>query len=68
MPRKSLRQAINDTCKQCIYDKSAAGTWLQQVTECTAEETCPLWKVRPTTNILKIGVVTNVYVKQTDNL
>jgi len=42
----SLRKAVNDKCKNCIYDDAAAGTWLQQVTLCSSPD-CPLYKVRP---------------------
>jgi len=42
----SLRKAINEKCKDCIYDDLAAGTWLQQVTICSSED-CPLFDVRP---------------------
>lgn len=43
----SLRQAINDKCRDCIYDPLAPGNWRQQVTLCTSTE-CPLYRVRPT--------------------
>ena len=44
----SLRKAINDKCKDCIYDPmdSGAGTWKQQVQACQCQ-ICPLWKVCP---------------------
>ena len=45
--RPSLRQAINDQCKACIFDKAAAGTWKKQVEDCTATD-CSLYPVRPT--------------------
>ena len=45
--RGSLRKAINDKCKECIYDPiGGEGTWVQQVRECTSG-TCPLFEVRP---------------------
>jgi hypothetical protein len=49
MAAPSLRKAINNKCKDCIYDPSATGcgSWLQQITDCT-DKTCSLWKVRPT--------------------
>ena len=48
--RVSRKQAVDDHCKSCIYDPKAGGTWLQQVTDCTAgEEGCELFCVRPTT-------------------
>jgi hypothetical protein len=43
----SLRQAINDKCKECIYDPNAGGQWREQVEECTSGS-CPLFPVRPT--------------------
>ena len=42
----SLRKAVNDKCKDCIYDDAAAGTCLQQITLCSSED-CPLFDVRP---------------------
>lgn len=49
----SLRKAINDTCKDCIYDpKGGTGTWRQQVESCHIRS-CPLWPVRPKSAGLK---------------
>jgi len=45
---RSLRKHINDHCKTCIYDYSAAGTWRQQVTLCSVKN-CALHPVRPVT-------------------
>lgn len=42
----SLRRAINDKCRECIYDPADSGNWRQQVTACTATE-CPLFPYRP---------------------
>jgi hypothetical protein len=42
----SLRKAINQNCKDCVYDEIAAGTWRQQVTLCSAKS-CALYAVRP---------------------
>lgn len=42
----SMRKAINDKCKDCIYDPLAGGTWRQQVENCIAD-TCPLYPYRP---------------------
>ena len=44
--QRSLRLAINKKCKECIYDKSAPGTWIDQVSRCTSYD-CPLYRVRP---------------------
>lgn len=41
-----LRQAINDKCKDCIYDELAPGRWRMQVLHCTVTP-CPLYPVRP---------------------
>jgi hypothetical protein len=43
----SLRKAINDKCKECLYDPlSGGGTWRQQIAACTSPG-CPLYPVRP---------------------
>lgn len=43
----SLRKAINDMCRACIYDPVAGrGTWRQQVEACTSRK-YPLYPVRP---------------------
>lgn len=44
----SLRKAINEKCKDCIYDKCSVGNWRVQVTLCTVV-VCPLYEVRPKT-------------------
>ena len=45
--KRSLRAAINDKCRECIYDDiGGAGTWREQVTACTSKA-CPLYPVRP---------------------
>ena len=41
-----LRKAINDKCRDFIYDPELPGTWRQQVYMC-AVPTCPLYPVRP---------------------
>ena len=47
MKRPSMRKAINDMCKSCIYDPiGGKGTWRQQIEACTSKE-CPLWPLRP---------------------
>lgn len=47
----SLRKAIDDHCKACIYDPYAEGLgkWREQVAACTSPE-CPLYPVRPRPN------------------
>jgi len=43
----SLRRAINEKCKDCIYDPlCGGGNWRQQVSAC-AIKSCPLWPYRP---------------------
>lgn len=47
MKGTSLRAAINQHCRNCLYDKiSGVGSWRQQVESCTAK-TCALYTVRP---------------------
>jgi len=45
--RPSMRKAINDKCKDCIWDPlSGLGNWRQQVQGCTSVD-CPLYPLRP---------------------
>lgn len=41
-----MRKAIDEKCKDCIYDQKAPGNWRQQVTACTIKS-CSLWPFRP---------------------
>ena len=50
--RPSLRKAIDNMCKSCIYDPHEPGGWRQQVTACTSPS-CPLFNVRPTVTEVK---------------
>ena len=45
----SLRKRIDQNCKRCSYDSSAAGSWRQQVTLCPVNS-CQFHDVRPKTN------------------
>lgn len=46
----SMRKAINEMCRQYIYDPMGGnGNWRQQVTKCTSPG-CPLYELRPQTN------------------
>ena len=45
----SMRKAINDMCKDCIYDEYEAGTWRAQVEACPCTD-CPLYQHRPLTS------------------
>jgi hypothetical protein len=64
----SRTRAINLMCKQCIYDKSAEGTWRKQVELCTAD-TCPLYKYRPKSfqNDTKDVDISEIEVSQTNH-
>ena len=44
--KRSMRSAINDFCRGCIYDSLAGGTWRQQVEACTMPD-CALYQYRP---------------------
>ena len=44
----SRTSAINDKCRDCIYDPLAGGTWRQQ-TEACRSKSCALWPYRPVT-------------------
>jgi len=44
----SLKRAIENKCKDCIYDESVKGSWRHQVEACS-DKTCGLWEVRPVT-------------------
>lgn len=66
----SLRKAVNEMCKQCIYDKIGGdGTWRQQTAACT-DKTCALYSVRPLSDGAEIIVssldscITNAVNKQ----
>lgn len=47
-PRRSMRKAINDYCKDCTYDDQfkGGGTWREQVEACAVTK-CPLFEFRP---------------------
>lgn len=40
------QKAINEKCKDCIYDPCAPGNWRQQVSGCTHVK-CALYTYRP---------------------
>jgi len=47
MNTTSRKKAIDEKCKDCIYDpQSGLGTWRQQIAGCTFV-TCPLYPFRP---------------------
>jgi hypothetical protein len=42
----SLRSAIDQKCRDCIYDpQCGGGTWREQIAQCSVIG-CPLWPVR----------------------
>jgi len=47
--RISRAQAVNQHCKDCIYDPSNGGNWRQQVEACTVTS-CALYDIRPVSN------------------
>ena len=49
------QQAINQNCKDCIYDPAEPGYWQQQVEQCQSEGACALWHLRPLTGAGKIA-------------
>ena len=44
-PNKGLRAAVDQKCRDCIYDELSPGRWRQQVAGCEITD-CPLWPVR----------------------
>lgn len=50
----SLRKAINDKCRECVFDPLGRGTWREQVFMC-AVPSCPLYPVRPRPGIDYLG-------------
>ena len=48
--RKSVswRSAVNEKCKDCIYDEYGEGTWKAQVEACSMPD-CALYAIRPVT-------------------
>jgi len=56
--KHSLRKAINDKCKECIFDPNGGkGKWKEQVEACTSFK-CPLFNVRPKSDKRHVGGVT----------
>lgn len=45
-PPATRNAAIAAKCRDCLFDKEAAGTWRQQVTVCPSTD-CALWTFRP---------------------
>lgn len=60
----SLRKAINLKCKDCIYDPTEPGSWVQQVEGCEIRS-CSLWPVRPKSRA-KADCVANLGTQSTD--
>lgn len=51
----SRAKAIRAKCSECIADRAARGTELQQITDCESTSS-PLWVVGPTTEITEQAV------------
>ena len=64
MKQRSKQQAINEKCKDCIYDPLAGGTWLAQTENCPATD-CPLWEFRPITTITRKKLADEKYQQMT---
>jgi len=63
----SFRKAINDKCKDCIFDPSnELGTWRQQVYLCTISS-CPLWAFRPHPRTQNAITQANEYANKVTN-
>lgn len=43
---RSFKKAVEDKCKDCIYDPVGVGTWRQQTQNCPSTD-CPLYDYRP---------------------
>ena len=52
--KKSLRKAIDENCKECIYDPLAVGSWRKQVTLCTVNK-CPLYPKKSSSPECKVS-------------
>ena len=65
----SLRKAINDKCKECLYDPHAdgLGPWRMQVEACTSPS-CPLFDVRPRARRRKVNGATVKAEPSTENV
>lgn len=50
--KKSPQQAINEKCKECIYDEHNGGTWREQTEACTVTS-CALYDLRPISSVTK---------------
>lgn len=50
--KQSPQQAINQKCKDCIYDEHNGGTWRDQTEACTVTS-CALYDLRPVSSSTK---------------
>jgi hypothetical protein len=46
MKKPSRKTAIEQNCRDCVYDPANAGTWRQQVSLCACHD-CAMWQWRP---------------------
>lgn len=51
--KRSMRAAINEMCKSCIWDIHSPGNWRQQCTACAVTK-CPLYDFRPVSKPRKV--------------
>ena len=63
----SLRKAINDKCRECIYDPYEKGAWREQVEAC-ASPACPLYPVRPMSLRRKVNGRAEMAVSSCENV
>lgn len=56
-----MRKAIDEKCKDCIYDPLAGGTWRQQTQACNSMG-CPLWPYRPLTRGMRAEMNKQEYI------
>ena len=57
--RPSLRAAIDQHCKNCLYDPGRGnGAWREQIDRCTSTN-CAIWPVRPRSNGERIKAVSS---------
>ena len=45
------QQAINQKCRECVYDDQDDGTWRQQVERCDLSD-CALYEFRPIATLI----------------
>jgi hypothetical protein len=56
------QQAINEKCKECIYDPEVEGTWRMQAEACELID-CALWEYRPKSRSKRPNLVDSASVQ-----